>query len=196
MRKLMLVTPARSGTHIILGGLREQHDCILWHPQHHSGDWDTSRERLYLERRDSYEWARTITYNHYYRPHVFGGAYPDNLWTADQQRVSMEHQQERLAQQGPVLLKPSHFKPMVEHWCDYLVFKRQYPSEWPTLYYEDVSVNPDHELGKWQLEHRPKLASVRTPKIPPREAWQNPEEFRHMWPKWIAAEMQNRIGKG
>ena len=196
MRRLMLITPGRSGTHIIFLSLKEEHDCILWHPQFHRGEWDPSREKLYLERRDSYAWAMANIYNYNYNPYIFGDDCLHNLWTTGQQRKSIEHQRERLAQQGPVLLTASHFKHLVQQWCDYLEFKHHNPSLWPTLYYEDVSLNPNQELRRWKLHHSPTLASVKTLKIPPQEAWQNPEEFRYLWSKWVAADMRRRVGKG
>ena len=192
MRRLLLVTPARSGTHIILRGLRNQADTALMHPQHHEGEWDRSREILYLERRDSHAWARSIIYNHHYRPHTFTGRYPDNLWTPDEQRISIEHQRDILAQQGPATLKPNHFKPMVLHWCTYREFQVNNPTPWPTLYYEDLVKSADTELSRWQLQHEPHLASVKTPKIPMAEAFRNPDEFQDMWHKWVAHEM-NRL---
>ena len=188
MRKILFCTTSRTGSHIILKSLKSQVDTELFHAT--SGytsstttcidvkDFVTDREVFYLERKDSFQWALTNIYNDIIFNKINGGT-RCNVWNTTEQDYYYQKQVEIFIE--PTLLTPLHFKPLLYQIKKHDQMKNKYPSKFPTLYYEDLCVDPAKELAKWNFEFYPEKSSVKIKKIPYDQVFLNMDEHRKLW---------------
>ena len=139
-------------------------------------DFVTDREVFYLERKDFFQWALTNIYNEI----IFNKIKDDcNVWNTAQQDYYYQKQVEIFTE--PTLLTPLHFKPLLYQIKKHNQMKNKYPSKFPTLYYEDLCVDPAKELAKWNFEFYPEKSSVKIKKIPYDQVFLNIDEHRKLW---------------
>ena len=177
MRKILFCTISRTGSHIILRSLENQVDTELVHAMDIDvKDFVTDREVFYLERKDFFQWALTNIYNEI----IFNKIKDDcNVWNTTQQDYYYQKQVEIFTE--PTLLTPLHFKPLLYQIKKHNQMKNKYPSKFPTLYYEDLCVDPAKELAKWNFEFYPEKSSVKIKKIPYDQVFLNIDEARKLW---------------
>jgi len=102
-----------------------------------------------------------------------------NAWNTTEQDYYYQKQVEIFIE--PTLLTPLHFKPLLYQIKKHDQMKNKYPSKFPTLYYEDLCVDPAKELAKWNFEFYPEKSSVKIKKIPYDQVFLNMDEHRKLW---------------
>jgi hypothetical protein len=179
MRKTLLCTPSRCGSHIIRYSIASETDCQMKITINYK-DYNINpdnREIFYLERRDSYQWALTSLYNSFIFDKI--DHKDDNVWTLEEQEDYYQKQLKIFEE--PITLSYLHFVGLVERILLHKKIMRLYPSKHPVLYYEDLCIDPGRELSKWGFRFMPEKSSIKIKKIPYDEAFTNSDKFRKFW---------------
>ena len=179
MRKTLLCTTGRCGSHIIRYSIASVTDCQMLITVNNVGKDinPDGREILYLERKNSYKWALTNLYNTFIFSKI--NYKDDNIWRLEDRE---DYYQQQLAVfKEPITLTYWHFKPLIEKIKQHNKIKKNFPSKSPTLFYEDICADPTNELAKWDIEFLKEKASIQIKKIPHEEAFTNSAYFSKFW---------------
>lgn len=169
-RQVNFVTITKCGSHIIRNSIDQQCQNFNFFHVFTGKQFDKNFEFLYLTRKNTYEFFLSKVYSYYILDRV---TEKDNFYTENENNLCYEEQINFFNGQKIFLTKKFITQTLQELELFYK-FYSQYPSEHPVLYYEDISVDPENELKKWNFKYYPELSSVKKKKLPYDEVFENP----------------------
>lgn len=197
---IALITHNRCGTHMVHKSIL---DCKLFHePIETDGyiicnetgnsiftndDWSFN----YLERRNTYDWFLTATFNYYITNHVLTRS---NLYDGEEDRNTHLYNDcvELISSIPSLTLSLLHMKPCVKKLSAHYAFKSAHPSAFDTLYYEDLVRDVKHELLKWHVDYVGGSSSIKLKKPSYDTFFTNIKEMEQPWYKILNAFCDRR----
>jgi hypothetical protein len=147
LRQVNFVTISKCGSHIIKNSIKKQcKDFNFFHTfMEHS--FNENYDFLYLTRKDTYDFFLSKVYSYYILDRVTD---KDNFYSDNENNYSYQKQIEFFNGQK-IFLTTKFITQTLKELETFYKFYSTHMSNYPVLYYEDITLNPEIELKKWNF---------------------------------------------
>lgn len=183
-RRVYFVTISKTGSHIIKGSIKLQCKSFNFFYTYEMENLNRDFDFLYLTRKKTYEYVITQAYSYYLLDKVL---HKDNLYNEEDVEFYFQKQLEYY-NGNKITLTRKFVLDTLKQLELFYKFYSENPSNYPTLYYEDISLDAETELKKWNFEYFPEFSSLKKKKIPYEEVFANLYEHESFFYK-----LENKI---